>query len=105
MPSGGFSLRLTKDTLTPDLRKKIKTLQDPTPNWRAVGTQLVGYTRRSFRNPSLRIATWAPKKSGEPSNLIWKGMLMSSIGIKGLDKKGVEIGSDRKYAAIHQLGG
>jgi phage gpG-like protein len=32
-------------------------------------------------------------------------MLVSSIRITSLDPRSVSIGSDRKYAAIHQLGG
>lgn len=103
--SAGFSIRTKSDTLTPDLRKKIRAVQDPTPIWRAVGTQLVSYTRRSFRDSSLRISTWAPRKSGQPSNLIFKGVLISSIRITAVNKSGVTTGSDRKYAAIHQLGG
>ncbi len=91
--------------MTPDLTKKIKALKDPKPIWLAVGTQLVSLTRRSFRDPSLRPAPWKAKRDGTPSNLIFKGLLMSSIRITNVTRNGVSIGSDRQYAAIHQLGG
>lgn len=101
----GFAIKLRRDDLTPDLKKKIRALKDPTPVLRAIGTQLVSLTKRSFRDPSLRIAPWKPKASGAASNLIAKGMLLSSIRITGLTKTTVTIGTDRRYAAIHQLGG
>lgn len=103
--SGGFSIRLKRDDITPDLRKKLKAVQDPTPLLRAMGTQLVSMTKRAFRDPSLRQSAWPAKRSGGASNLIFKGVLLSSIRITSLTAKNVTVGSDRKYAAIHQLGG
>jgi len=40
----GFTLKLRRDDLTPDPRKKIRALKDPTPILRAIGTQLVSLT-------------------------------------------------------------
>ncbi len=105
MPSLGFQIRVVKDDMTPDLAKKLKAVKDPEPIWRAVGTQLVSLTKRAFRDSSLRQTAWPAKRSGDPSNLIFKGVLLSSIRITALDAKSVTIGTDRKYAAIHQLGG
>ena len=48
---------------------------------------------------------WPIKKSGEPSRLNERGALYQSIRITQLGANSVTAGSDRKYAAIHQLGG
>ncbi len=100
-----LSIRITRDDITPDLRGKIGAVARPEGVWRAVGTQVVSLTKRAFREPTLRIAPWSQKRDGAASNLIAKGMLTSSIRIVGTTKTGVTVGSDRKYAAIHQLGG
>jgi phage gpG-like protein len=105
VPANGLTLTVKKDDLTPDLRKKIRAVEDPTPIWRAVGTQLVSFTKRAFRDAALRQIAWPAKRDGTASNLIYKGVLLSSIRITKYDRKGVTIGSDRPYAAIHQLGG
>lgn len=115
MASEGFSIKVKRDDITPDIRKKLKGMKDLGPILRAMGTQLVSLTKRAFRDPSLRQTAWRNKKKydpieqrlveGGPSNLILKGMLMSSIRITSLSKSNVTIGTDRKYGAIHQLGG
>jgi phage gpG-like protein len=115
MSSEGFSIKVKRDDITPDIRKKLKGMKDLGPILRAMGTQIVSLTKRAFRDPSLRAAPWKNKKKwdpieerlveGGPSNLIAKGMLMSSIRITSLSKSNVTIGTDRKYGAIHQLGG
>jgi phage gpG-like protein len=100
-----ISIRLTKDEITPDLRRKLRAVSSPGTVLLAAGTEIVSITKRSFRDPSLRQHPWPAKKTGEPSNLIAKGMLVSSIRVVNYDDKQVTTGSDRKYAAIHQLGG
>lgn len=101
----GLTIKVTKDDITPDLRKKIRAVSNPTGIWKAVGTQLVSLTKRAFRDEALRQTAWPAKSDGSVSNLIYKGVLLSSIRITAVDTKGVTIGSDRPYAAIHQLGG
>lgn len=106
MPANsGLSIKVAKDTLTPDLTKKLRALRNPQPIWQAVGTQLVSLTKRAFRDQSLRQTSWPAKSDGTTSNLIYKGVLISSIRITAVSAKGVSIGSDRPNAAIHQLGG
>lgn len=113
-----LQLRIQSDTITPDLKKKLGKVKDPTPIWRAVGTQVLSIATRSFREPNLRIAAWPNKKAlvafedgsfgwtdGGPSNLIRKGTLKASLRLVTVTQKGVTLGSDRVYAAIHQLGG
>jgi phage gpG-like protein len=105
MPSGGFSIHVTKDTLTPSVARLSKIVGSPAPILRAIGTELVSLTKRSFRDASLRQSAWPDKRDGSSRTLIQKGMLLSSIRITALSNTAVTIGSDRVYAAIHQLGG
>jgi len=106
MPSPfGLSIKVTKNDLTPDLNRKLRAVSNPAPIWKAVGTQLVSLTKRAFRDSTLRQTAWPAKSDGSASNLIYKGVLLSSIRITAVDTRGVTIGSDRPYAAIHQLGG
>ncbi len=103
--SDGFSIKLKRDDITPDIRKKLRAVEHPLPILRAMGTAVVSITKRAFRDPSLRQTSWAPKSTGAPSNLIYKNPLISSIRITNVTDRNVMVGSDRKYAAIHQLGG
>lgn len=100
-----LKITMTMDAVTPDLRKKIGAAARPQAVWRAVGTELVTITKSSFKEPGMRISNWSAKRDGQGSNLIKKGMLKSSIRIVATTEKSVTVGSDRKYAGIHQLGG
>lgn len=105
MASGGFTIQVTRDSLTPAMKKAIAGAKNRQPILRAAGTQIVSIAKRSFREPALRQSVWVPKKDGQPSNLILHGVLSKSIRITTLTDEQVSVGSDRKYAAIHQLGG
>lgn len=106
--------QLTKDTLTPDLRKKLKAVSNRQPALRAGGEVLVQMAKRSFDEPALRAAPWAPLKpstikqkarAGKSSGLLKSsGTLWRSLRVIGVDATSVRIGSDRPYAAYHQLG-
>jgi phage gpG-like protein len=105
MPSGGFSISITKDDLSASVLGMANLTRNPTPILRAIGTELISLTKRSFRDSSLRSIAWPAKSDGSTATLIRKGLLLSSIRITALSADGVTIGSDRVYAAIHQLGG
>ena len=113
-----LSIQIKSDTLTPSLRRGLAAAQHPKPVWLAGLTQIVSITKRSFTDSSMRIATWANKVSftknvdgtftrgdGGASKLIFKGTLLSSIRVVAVTDDGGSVGSDRVYAAIHQLGG
>ena len=100
-----LQIKLKRDEISPSLAKQLAAARDPRAVLQAAGTQMVSITKRAFRDTSQRQQSWPDKKSGGASNLILKGMLISSIRIVSLDAKSVTVGSDRKYAAIHQLGG
>lgn len=101
-----LSISITKNSISPDIAKKAARARNPERIWQAAGLKVVSLTERAFRDASLRQAAWPSKAfGGGTSNLIRKGTLRASIRIVGVDKSGVTVGSDRKYAAIHQLGG
>lgn len=99
--------RLTKvsDTISPDLLALYQAASDKAGIHQAIGLGLVGLTKRAFNNPGLRPSTWPAKADGSPARLRDTGTLAKSIRILSAGPAGVAIGTDRRYAAIHQLGG
>ena len=101
-----ISARITSNTMSPDLAHKLHVARNPRAIWQTAGLQVVSLAKRAFRDPSMRQSAWREKAFGlGPSNLIRKGTLRASLRIVSVDTDGVTVGSDRKYAAIHQLGG
>lgn len=94
-----------RDTLTPDLMRLWKNHKDTKSIHSAIGLGLVSLAKRAFNDAGKRPASWAPKKDGTPSRLRKSGTLAKSIRVTEATSRGTTIGSDRKYAAIHQLGG
>lgn len=102
----GFAIKLTRDDVTRDLQRRIRKMQNPAPLLRAIGVGLVGLTKEAFKNAALRPAPWKNKKDGSPATLRSReATLWRSIRVQSVSKSNVFIGSDRPYAAIHQLGG
>lgn len=102
------SIRVLGNTLTPDLQARLRRI---TGGGRAqllqqIGLSIVSITKRTFRTDvGLRAAPWARKKDGTPSYLQDTMSLRNSIRIVRVDARGVVVGTDRPYGAIHQLGG
>jgi phage gpG-like protein len=94
-----------RDTITPDLRRKIAALQNRRPVLQAMGAQLVSITVRAFRDSALRAMPWPPKRDGKSATLYKTGALKHSIRVVEVTNDSVTVGSDRPYAAIHQVGG
>ncbi|MDR2462839.1 MAG: phage virion morphogenesis protein [Verrucomicrobiales bacterium] len=93
-----------KDTITPDLRRRLLALQNRRPYLEAAGAALVGMAKRAFNDASLRAAAWPPKKDGSPATLKRKGMLWASLRVTLVTNDSVHAGSDRPYAPVHQFG-
>lgn len=100
-----IQLTLTRDTVSPALRAAIGRASDKARLHRVMGMAVVSVTKRAFLVPSLRPAAWKAKKDGTPSRLRKSGTLAKSPRVVSATKAGALVGSDRKYAAIHQLGG
>ena len=128
-----LTIAIASDTLTPSLRNGQAAAHDMRPVWLAALTQIVSITKRSFTDSSMRTTSWAPRSgvaakegarvyknqhgtfsardsrssgsAGGEVKLILKGTLLSSIRVVEVSADGGSVGSDRVYAAIHQLGG
>src|ERR1017187_3298377 len=105
MASEGFSARILVDELTPFADRLRAGLTNLEKVLEAVGQQVVTITRQAFRDESLRVSAWAPKRDGSPATLIQSGQLIASIRVITIGATSVTVGSDKIYAAIQQLGG
>lgn len=100
----GLQIQIAHDTVSPDLVRKLRAMEKPQQHLEAMGLALVALTKRAFTDSSLRPSPWAARKDGSPASLRKTGMLWQSIRITALDTNSVTVGSDRAYAAAHQLG-
>jgi phage gpG-like protein len=100
-----MQILLTHDGITPDLARKLKAASDRRGIHQAMGLAVVALTKRAFNDASLRPGAWKAKASGQPATLRKSGTLAKSIRVVSASQDGVVVGSDRRYAAIHQLGG
>jgi phage gpG-like protein len=105
MASEGFSARIIIDEFTPFSHVLQRELTAPQRILNAIGTEVVLITQQAFKDESLRVSVWAPKRDGSPATLIKSGFLRFSIRITNIGDTTVTVGSDRIYAAIQQLGG
>lgn len=105
------SLRIKTDTLTADLKSKIRKLENPEEALRAVGEEVVAMAKGAFSDPGLRPEPWAPlkpatlarkaKKKYGSEPLVASGALARSPRVirtesAGANDKAVIVGSDRR---------
>lgn len=93
------------DTLTPDLRRRVAMCGDKRPLLEAMGQAVKSLSIQAFTDPAKRAAYWAPRKDQKTHALLQlTTMLRKSIRVVGFTSDSVLVGSDRPYAATHQLG-
>lgn len=112
-------IKVTRDTLTPDLRRRLRRVRNPEPALRAAGLVMASMAQDAFTNESVRPSAWDPLKPSTlarkaaagygSSPLIASGTLARSPRIVRSSPREVVVGSDRRagahsLAAIHQLG-
>jgi phage gpG-like protein len=93
-----------KDAITPDLQRRMLALQNRRPVLEAAGLSLLSQARQAFENSARRAAPWPPKKDGSPATLRKNNTLFDSLRVKLVTNDSVHVGTDRKYAPVHQLG-
>ncbi len=106
--SSSFGLKLERDDVSKDLQRMLKGMSagGARPLLKGIGVGIVGLAKDAFNNASLRPAPWAAKKDGTPATLKSKeATLWRSLRVQQVSGMNVTVGSDRPYAAIHQLGG
>lgn len=111
--------RIDVNINTPDvaaaMRRLVAAASNLSPAWDRIGVELVTGVQQRFASSTdpqgrpwaaLAPATIKQKaKSGKTKTLIQDGHLMASIHFRQVAGEGVDVGSDRPYAAIHQFGG
>lgn len=100
-----FQISIRNDSVTPDLQRLTQMTRDPTALMRAIGVSVVSVGKRAFNDEALRPNAWVPKADGSAATLKDTSTLWRSVRVVSADGRRVMVGSDRKYAAIHQLGG
>ncbi|MEM8954356.1 MAG: phage virion morphogenesis protein [Verrucomicrobiota bacterium] len=98
-------IRLKTDTLTPSLRRAVRGVRNRRPILKAMADTTEQMAKRAFNVSSLRPKAWTPKKDGSPAKLFKTGSLKRSPRTTSVSNRRAFVGSDRGYAAIHQLGG
>ncbi len=93
------------DGITPSLMAKIAAAQNAAPAMAKVGEVLKNIAKRAFNNPELRPTPWPNKRDGSVATLRLNQVLARSPEAHNVTNTSVQVGSDRPYAAIHQLGG
>lgn len=100
-----LTILLNNNTLVHGLRRRLAAYQDKEALHTAMADVTVQLAKRAFNKPDLRPSAWAPKKDGTPATLRKNNVLARSPRRVSATPKHAIVGSDRKYAAIHQLGG
>jgi phage gpG-like protein len=99
-----MQIQLTvRDGVTPELNRMQHACARPAKIMRALGTAFATATKDAFDDASLRPSPWAATKTGHRM-LVLKGLLRRSIRVVNFADTSVTIGTDRAYAAFHQLG-
>lgn len=101
-----------RDLLIPGFKKA--SALDKRAILEAVGTQLVSISKRSFNEPALRAAPWAPLKpatiaakirAGKSTAILKRDVVLArSWAITSLTNSSVTVATDRLYAPYHQFG-
>ena len=109
-----ISFKISKDTISRDLLRKLKAAANPKPALEAAGRVVVQRTNRAFDEPGVRPAPWqalaastlARKAKEEQDMVILKaeGDLWKSARITEVSRSSVTVGTHSPYAKFHQLG-
>lgn len=99
-----FTLR--RDTITPDLRARISGVSGrrKAALLRLISDSLTYTARGSFNDRSYRPTPWPNKKDGSVATLQLNQLLARSPRTVSATPRHAILGSDRHYAAVHQMG-
>ena len=98
-----LSLQIGRDDITPELQRIAREVKRPAKILRALGTSFATSAQDAFDDAAMRPSPWAPTKTGHRP-LVDKGLLRRSIRVTDFGDDSVTVGTDRVYAAFHQLG-
>lgn len=94
------------DSLTPDLRRRMAAVRGArrAQMLRMAAATLAETAKGAFNNASLRPESWPLKADGTPATLRRDNLLARSPRVVGATPRRAILGSDRRYAAVHQMG-
>ena len=94
-----------RDGITTSLQARVAAVRDRGPLLEAMGQAVKSLAIQAFTSPEKRAQAWVPRQDKEAHALLQKStMLRKSIRVVKVTNDQVVIGSDRPYAAVHQLG-
>lgn len=102
-----LEINLDDRELKHGLGQLLKNATDTRPMMRAIATEMVSLSEDNFKSESWGGQKWPRSKraaSGGGKTLQLSGQLAASISTK-VGNDFARIGSNKKYAAIHHLGG
>lgn len=101
-----MSIRKIKDGISPDLKRKARSLDGGgrTKLHQAMGQTVKAMGIQAFTQPGLRAANWAAREDDKPHALLQLSTTLRKSITATATATNVVIGSDRPYAATHQLG-
>jgi phage gpG-like protein len=99
-----LNITIRKNTISPDLAARLKRVRAKGPLLKAVSDTLAETAKGAFNNPGLRPTSWPNKKDGSVATLRLNQLLARSPRTVGVTPRKAILGSDRKYAAVHQFG-
>ncbi len=97
-------ISLKSDSISADLKRRLRTINDLRSVLEAAGLQLVSWSQFAFEDPTKRPLPWPARKSGNNPLLKKSRSLQQSIRVASISQDAVIVGTDRKYAAYHQWG-
>ncbi|HFC8543235.1 TPA: phage virion morphogenesis protein [Neisseria weaveri] len=101
-----LEISLNADSLEKGLEKLLRNATNTRPMMRAIATEMVSLTEDNFESESWGGEKWEQSKraANGGKTLQLTGQLAASISTK-IGNGFAQIGSNKKYAAIHHLGG
>lgn len=93
------------DGVSPSLARLLENADNRQTIHEAIGLALISLARKAFTQSDLRPSAWPALHGGGTATLYKTGTLAKSPRVISVSGSGVSVGSDRRYAAIHQLGG
>ena len=100
-----MSFKITRDDISPKLRKMAALAHHPEKVYRAMGTTFMSITMGNFNDvgSDYRPVAWPAKKDGKPSKLQKSGALSRSFHL-AVTNTSAKVSNPMIYAATHQFG-
>jgi phage gpG-like protein len=99
-----IKIKVRRDTLSPDIRRRVQLAMTRAMLNKAAADVLAETAKGAFNNASYRPNSWPAKKDGSTATLRKDNLLARSPRTGLVTPAKAILGSDRRYAAVHQYG-